>query len=404
MRTRRLLLVVGVLATAMLGGGSAVEGAESVLTNDAPTWSPDGRRVAFTTFRHGRGEIYAMNVDGSGQRRLTRNPAHDDHAAWSPDGRRIAFTSFRSGNAEIYAMNGDGSRVTRLTRNPRHDYLPAWSPDGRRIVWTSYQDGDAELFAMDADGTDQRRLTDNTRADTSADWSSGGIAFVSTRDQATFNVYVMNEDGSNVRRVTTSALNHEQPDWSPDGTQLLYVSESQGTLGPADIFAVRADGTGTRRITESEGRDDWPAWSPDGRRMLFTRGLTFRTPEIFVANADGSRARRLTTTGPILEIVNADAAPLWPEAGRRWTTDILAVDARGAPLAGRMTPICRASIGGVALRTLIRRATTVGGVRCAWSVPLRARGLRVRGAIGLRMGKLRTELPFNLQVRSPSAP
>jgi Tol biopolymer transport system component len=399
MRTRRRLLVVGVLATAMLGGGSAVEGAESVLTNDAPTWSPDGRRIAFTTFRHGRGEIYVMNVDGSRQRRLTRNTAHDDHAAWSPDGRRIAFMSFRSGNAEIYAMNADGSRVTRLTRVAGHDYLPAWSPDGRRIVWTSYQDGDAELFAMNADGTDKRRLTDNTRADTAADWSSGGIAFVSTRDQATFNVYVMNEDGSNVRRVTTSALNHEQPDWSPDGTQLLYVSESQGTLGPADIFAVRADGTGTRRITESEGRDDWPTWSPDGRRLLFTRGLTFRTPEIFVANADGSRARRLTTTGPILEVVEAEAEPLYPEAGRRWTTAILVVDVRGAPLAGRVTPVCRASMRGVALRSIVRRATAQGEVRCVWSIPRTARGQRVVGAIGLRVGKLKAELPFSLATR-----
>jgi dipeptidyl aminopeptidase/acylaminoacyl peptidase len=398
MRARRLLLLVGVLATAMLAGGGTVEGAESILTNDAPTWSPDGRRIAFTTFRHGRGEIYVMNADGSRQRRLTRSPAHDDHADWSPDGRRIAFTSFRSGNAEIYAMNADGSRLTRLTRNRGHDYLPAWSPDGRRIVWTSYQDGDAELFVMNADGTDQRRLTDNRLADTAADWSPGGIAFVSTRDQPTFNVYVMDEDGSNVRRVTRSPLNHELPSWSPDGTQLLYVSESQGTLGPADIFAVRADGTGTRRITESEGRDDWPAWSPDGERMLFTRGLTFRTPEIFVANSDGSRARRLTTTGPILEVVEAEAAPVYPVAGRRWTTVILVEDVRGAPLTGRVTPICRVSVGGVALRSLVRRATALGDVRCVWSIPRTARGKRVVGAIGLRMGRLRSELPFNIPV------
>jgi Tol biopolymer transport system component len=399
MRARRLLLLVGVLLTAMLGGGSTVEGAETILTNDAPTWSPDGRRIAFTTFRHGRGEIYVMNVDGSRQRRLTRNPAHDDHPAWSPDGRRIAFTSFRSGNAEIYAMNVDGSRVTRLTRIRRHDYLPAWSPDGRSIVWTSYQDGDAELFVMKADGTDQRRLTDNRFADTAADWSRGGIAFVSSRDQPIFNVYVMNEDGSNVRRVTNSPVNHEQPSWSPDGTQLLYVSEPEGTLGRADLFAVRADGTGTRRITESEGRDDWPAWSPDGTRILFTRGLSFRTPEIFVANADGSRARRLTTTGPLLEVVEAAAAPVYPEAGRRWTTDILVDDVRGAPLSGRVAPICRASVAGIALRPLARRANLLGEVRCVWSIPRTARGKRVAGAIGLRMGKLKSELPYNIPIQ-----
>jgi Tol biopolymer transport system component len=297
-------------------------------------------------------------------------------------------------------MNADGSAPTRLTNDAKNDYLPTWSPDGARIAWRSDRDGNAELYSMNADGSDVRRLTNSGAAETSPDWASTGeIAFVSNRHGGSFNVYVMNADGSNIRRVTTSPLSHEQPDWSPDGSELLFVEESEGTLSQAHIFAVRSDGTGRRRITESEGRDDWPAFSPDGTRIVFTRGLTFRTPEIFVANADGSRARRVTSSGPQLEIVSAAATPLWPAAGRRWETMVEVVDVRGAPIGrGAGAPLCNASVGGTRLPPVFQRSSE-GFVRCAWNIPRGVRGKVVRGSVGLRMGSARALLPFALRAR-----
>jgi TolB protein len=396
MRARRVL-TLPLAGMALLGAGGA-ESAITVLGNDAPSWSADGGRIAFTAFRHGLGEIYVMNADGSAQRRLTRNPAHDDHASWSPDGRRIAFVSMRAGNAEIYVMNADGTGTSRLTRDPRSDYLPTWSPDGTRIVWRSDRDGNAEIYVMNADGTDARRLTNDPKADTAPDWGPNGqIVFASNRAGTPFNIYVMNEDGSNVRRVTTSQQNHDQPDWSPNGTEIVFVEDRDAALGQADIFAVRTNGTGRRRITESEGRDDWPVYSPDGARLLFTRGLSFRTPEIFVANADGSRALRLTSSGPQLEVVDASANPVAPVAGRRWTTEIVVEDVRGAPLVGKLAGVCTATIGGVPVR-LLSRHVDAGLVRCVWAIPRSARGKRVIGSIGLRVGKLRADLPFSLRV------
>ena len=104
--------------------------------------------------------IYVASVDGSGVRNLTPKPVGAAYAApaWSPDGRKIAFTSERDGNSEIYLMNADGSGQRSLTLNLAYDGDPAWSPDGQKITFVSNRDGRYAVYVMNADGSGQRSL------------------------------------------------------------------------------------------------------------------------------------------------------------------------------------------------------------------------------------------------------
>jgi hypothetical protein len=126
----------------------------------SPAWSPDGRRIAFDRDR----DIYVVNADGSGQRRLTtitpdaRSSFYNP--VWSPDGQRIALTGWREGetgtNPRIYVVGADGGELRMLTRRGSQ---PAWSPDGQKLLFVSDRDGLDAVFVMNADGSGQRRLT-----------------------------------------------------------------------------------------------------------------------------------------------------------------------------------------------------------------------------------------------------
>ena len=252
------------------------------LTNNnswGPSWSPDGRRIAFVSNRDDPdpndddriNDIYVMNADGSGVTRLTDNSARDWRPSWSPDGRRIAFVSNRDDPDpndddrinDIYVMNADGSDVTRLTSGDIAD-VPAWSPDGQRIVFYSTRDTGypGEIYVMNADGSDVTRLTSNDVLDFDPVWSPNGqrIVFYSERD-GNREIYVMNADGSDVVRLT-HRLDHAEwdPVWSSNGRWIVF---SSGTWDPRvfEIYIMKADGSELMQLTNLGTYSSEPAWT-----------------------------------------------------------------------------------------------------------------------------------------------
>jgi TolB protein len=154
-----------------------------------PSWSPDGKRFAFTSTRYGNQELCVALIDGQEEARLTSDPGLDVHPAWSPDGKRIAFATDRWGDLEIAVVDPDGKNLVRLTDSRGLDDYPAWTPDGRSLALVSNRDGNLEIYLIDADGKNPRNVTSHAGIDTFPSFSPDGrLTWVGQRE-AGFDVY-----------------------------------------------------------------------------------------------------------------------------------------------------------------------------------------------------------------------
>jgi Tol biopolymer transport system component len=134
-------------------------------------WSPDGKQLVFSApTARSDGDLFVINADGSGLRRLLATPRLEWPSDWSLDGKKILFTRELLGGTDVYVMNTDGSNVRRLTHARGEDFGGTWSPDGTRIVFTSKRFRLAHLFVMKANGRGEHQLTRRNAEDFEPSW------------------------------------------------------------------------------------------------------------------------------------------------------------------------------------------------------------------------------------------
>jgi TolB protein len=184
--------------------------------------------------------------------------------AWSPDGTRLAFASSMTGDVEIYTINADGSGLRRLTYSRGVDISPVWNPKtGAQIAFTSDRGGLPQIYVMDADGTNQARITTGGYA-VSPSWAPNGysIAFSWVRsgggeNSGALDVYIYNLATHDYIQLTHNGERNDYPSWAPDGRHIVFQS---GTPDRTQLFTVLADGSSPAQLT-TQGSNAMPNWS-----------------------------------------------------------------------------------------------------------------------------------------------
>ena len=251
-------------------------------------------------------QIFGINADGTGNRKLIEASIGLNHHDWSPDGLQLAAVGYVStGTWSIYIFDADGTHLTRLTTtNNVNDSEPNWSPDGEQIVFTRIypdQNDRTEIWIMNADGGNQRYIGVEGFA---AKWSPDGNHFIyqsSLRESS--DLYTCDVDGSNVQQLTETTFTEMYPVYSPDGTQIAYTTDRDGNH---EIYIMNSDGSNPIRLTNHDFDDYYPRWSPDGSLMAFISG-PFREWEVYIINADGTSIRQLTNSPTNVTAIN----PVW---------------------------------------------------------------------------------------------
>lgn len=295
-----------------------------------PAWSPDGKEILCATEGVVRpedrltqkSELWAVRVADGARRLVTKGDAVQ--GSWSPDGGRIAYWSAPGGQRDIFTIRstprGDApSEPVALTNDSATDWNPVWAPDGKALYFSSDRGGAMNIWRVPVDqdtgeavGTPEAVSTPATDASLLSFSSNGQrLAYVNTvftadLFHAGFDPEAGHVDGQ-PRRIAQMTEPAVRPDVSPDGQWLAFNSQGK----KEDLFVMRADGTNLRQLMNDDAKDRGPRWSPDGKRIAFFSNRAGRRWEIWTISPDGSNLQQMTRGETVDSIW-----PVWSPDGR----------------------------------------------------------------------------------------
>ncbi|AEI49993.1 TolB family protein [Runella slithyformis] len=225
-------------------------------------------RFLITSVRTGDTDIFSVNPVTGDAVNLTKSPKSEErYPAWSPDGRKIIFTSNRADGKtyHYFIANADGSNVRQLTHLAPGTvaYWASWTADGTYIYFN--EGNSSQIYRVRPDGSDLKAAAEGRDANISPD---GKKLVYTQKGTKAWGVWVMNADGTNRRQIVTneSEIGGIAPVWSADGKKIAY---SMQVGDYAELFVCNADGSENKQLTDLKQISSSPAFSPDGKFITF---------------------------------------------------------------------------------------------------------------------------------------
>lgn len=265
-----------------------------------------GSKIYYVSSRSGSKEIWVMDFDGANQKQITRFGSITTMPAISPDGRRLAFTTYSKGQPQIMMYSTETGRFIPFRNSQASmNATPSFTPDGQQVLYASTISGYAQIYIAALDGSSPHRLS-NSRAievEPKVNPKTGtDMLFVSGRGGLQ-QIYRMNMDGADVARLTNGEGEASNPAWHPDGQHIAFAWTRGYAPGNWNIFVMDVASRETVQLTHGQGRNENPTWAPDGRHLAFSSNRAGGS-HIFTMLADGTEVKQLTTQG-------SNTMPVW---------------------------------------------------------------------------------------------
>jgi TolB protein len=228
----------------------------------SPSWSPDGKKVAYVSFEDRKPVIYVHELATGRRISLSNQKGNNSAPAWSPDGKKLAISLSKDGNTQIYSINADGTGLQRLSRGNTIDTEPQYSADGRYIYFTSDRGGNPQIYRMSADGEQAegvKRVTFKQGFVTSPRISPDGkyLAYIANIGGA-YRLYILNLATGDAQALT-DGTSDESPSFAANGRYVLYSTKVGGRRV---LAAVSVDGN-SKQVLSIPGSDvRQPSWGP----------------------------------------------------------------------------------------------------------------------------------------------